>query len=67
MREIDINSDQTAQRVANNNINKLVNIISKKQELIKKKITSKIVFASLILLAIAIDNAKINKTLNILT
>ena len=66
IREININSNKVAQRIANSNISKLVNIISKKQELIKKKVTSKIAFAFLVLLAIAIDNVKINKTLNIL-
>jgi len=41
-------------------------MISKKLQLIKKKVTLKIAFAFLILLTIAINNAKINKTLNIL-
>jgi len=36
------------------------------QDLIKKKIILKIIFAFLVLLAIAIENTKINKTLNIL-
>jgi len=66
MREIIINSNQIAQRIANSNISELINIISKKQELIKQKVTLKIAFASLVLLIIAINNAKINKTLNIL-
>ncbi len=36
------------------------------QDLIKKKIILKIIFAFLVLLAIAIENTKINKTQNIL-
>ena len=38
MQEININNNQTIQRVANININKLINIISKKQDLVKKKL-----------------------------
>ncbi len=40
--------------------------MSKKQDLVKKKITSKTIFASLVSLIVAIKNTKINKTLNIL-
>ncbi len=66
IQEININSNQIAQQVANINISKLINIISKKQDFVKKKIILKIVFASLVSLAIAIENTKINKILNIL-
>ena len=66
IQEININSDQITQRVANINISKLINIISKKQNLIKKKITLKTIFTFLILLIVAIENTKINKILNIL-
>ncbi len=59
-------SNQIAQRVANNNINNLINIISKKQMLIKKKTILKIVFTFLVLSTTLINNAKINKMLNIL-
>ena len=66
MQEININSNQTTQRITNININKLINIVSKKQNFIKKKVTLKIIFVFLILLAVAIKNTKINKILNIL-
>jgi len=66
MQEININSDLTTQQIANNNISNLINIINKKQKLIKKIITFKIIFSLLILFAIAISNSKINKMLNIL-
>ncbi len=67
MREININSDQIAQRVANINISRLINIVSKKQNFVKKEVTLEIVFALLVSPIVAIENTKINKTLNILT
>ncbi len=65
MPEININNNQIAQQIANININKLINIVSKKQDLVKKKNILKIVFF-LVLLVAAIENTKINKILNIL-
>jgi len=44
----------------------LINIVSKKQDLVKKKVMSKTIFAFLVLLVVAIENTKINKILNIL-
>ena len=38
MQEININSNQIAQQIANINISKLINIINKKQNFIKKKL-----------------------------
>ncbi len=67
IQKISINSNQTTQRVANININKLVNIINKKQNFVKKKITSKTIFIFLVSQVVAIENTKINKILNILT
>ncbi len=47
-------------------MSKLINIINKKQDLVKKKVTLKTIFVLLVLLAVAIENTKINKILNIL-
>jgi len=67
IQEININNNSTIQQVINIDINNLINIINKKHKLTKKVITFRIMFSFLTLLAIAISNSKINKTLNILT
>ena len=61
IQKININSNQTTQRVANININKLINIINKKQNFVKKKVILKIIFVLLVLLIVAIKNTKIKK------
>jgi len=67
LQEVNISSNSTTQQVTNSNINNLINIINKKQKLIKKIIIFETIFSFSILFAIATSNSKTNKTLNILT
>ncbi len=63
MRKLDINNNLTIQKIININISDLINIINKKQKLIKKIIIFKTTFSLLILFALSTSNFKINKTL----
>lgn len=67
MREMGINSDQAAQRVADINMSGLVDMVSKKQGLVKKEVTPETAFAPPVSPAVAVDIAETNKTLNTLT
>lgn len=64
MQEIVINSDIATQRIANGNINKLINIINKKQKLVKKITILETVFAFSVLFLSITNNFEINKALS---
>ena len=64
MQELDINNNSIIQKIIDINISDLINIVNKKQKLIKKIVTSKTTFSFLMLLAISINNFEINKTLS---
>ncbi len=64
IQKLNSNNNLAIWRVIDINISNLINIIYKKQKLIKKIVISKIVFSLSILFAINISNFEINKTLN---